>query len=116
MIKLGRLLSQFARIGRKECRALLEAGLVSVNGTIERDPSRRIGHFDLVKSEGETVQARSRHRLMLHKPAGHVSATVDPEHPTVIDLIDEPWKSELHLAGRLDRFTTGLVVLNREPE
>ncbi|MEP4079810.1 pseudouridine synthase [Haloferula sp.] len=114
MIKLGRLLSQFSRIGKKEGRALLEAGAVLVNGEVVRDASQLIGYFDRVECEGETVQGRSRRLLMLHKPAGHVSATVDSEHPTVIDLIDEPWKSELHLAGRLDRFTTGLVILTND--
>lgn len=114
MIKLGRLLSHFSTIGKKEARALLEAGSVTVNGRVERDASQLIGDFDRVECEGHTVQARSRHRLMLHKPAGHVSATVDPEHPTVIDLINEPWKNELHLAGRLDRFTTGLVILTND--
>lgn len=114
MIKLGRLLSQFSGIGSKEGRTLLKDGSVTVNGRTERDPSRRIGFFDRVECGGQTVQARTRHRLMLHKPPGHVSATVDPEHPTVIDLIDEPWKDELHLAGRLDRFTTGLVILTND--
>ena len=48
---------------------------------------------------------------MLHKPAGHLSATSDPEHPVVIDLIDHPLRHELHLAGRLDRASTGLLLL-----
>ena len=49
-------------------------------------------------------------------PSGHVSATSDPQHPTVIDLIDEPWACDLHLAGRLDRFTTGLVILTNDSQ
>ena len=113
-MKLVRLLRQFLEIGSRESRALLEAESVMVNGKIERNPSRAIGFFDQVECKGQTIQARSRHNLMLNKPAGHVSATVDSEHPTVLDLIDEPWKNELHLAGRLDRFTTGLVILTND--
>ncbi len=52
--------------------------------------------------------------LMLHKPAGYLSATSDPEHPTVIDLIDDADKHSLHLVGRLDRSTTGLVLLTND--
>jgi 16S rRNA pseudouridine516 synthase len=48
---------------------------------------------------------------MLHKPIGYVSATVDSDHPTVLDLLDEPNKQALHIAGRLDIDTTGLVLI-----
>mgnify|MGYP000091358522 CR=1 FL=1 len=114
MTKLGRLISHSLGMGRKEGRALLEAGVVRVNGLVVRDAARLVAPFDRVECEGRTVQARRRQHLMMHKPAGYVSATVDAEHPTVIDLIDEPWKGELHLAGRLDRFTTGLVILTND--
>jgi 16S rRNA pseudouridine516 synthase len=51
---------------------------------------------------------------MLHKPIGVVSATSDAEHPTVIDLIDDPDRETLHLVGRLDRNTSGLVLLTND--
>ena len=51
---------------------------------------------------------------MLHKPPGCVSATRDPEHPTVLDLIQEPDKEELHIAGRLDFNTTGLMLITND--
>jgi 16S rRNA pseudouridine516 synthase len=50
----------------------------------------------------------------LHKPAGCVSATRDPQHPTVLDLIHEPDKDELHIAGRLDFNTTGLMLITND--
>ena len=53
---------------------------------------------------------------MLHKPAGCVSATVDPQHRTVLDLLDEPDKHDLHIAGRLDYNTTGLLILTNDGE
>jgi 16S rRNA pseudouridine516 synthase len=52
--------------------------------------------------------------LMLNKPVGVVSATVDAEHVTVIDLIDDPDKANLHLVGRLDRNTSGLMLLTND--
>jgi 16S rRNA pseudouridine516 synthase len=51
---------------------------------------------------------------MLHKPLGVVSATVDARHSTVLDLIDDPDKGSLHLVGRLDRHTSGLVLLTND--
>jgi 16S rRNA pseudouridine516 synthase len=52
--------------------------------------------------------------FMLHKPAGCVSATRDPQHPTVLDLIHEPDKDDLHIAGRLDFNTTGLMLITND--
>lgn len=51
---------------------------------------------------------------MLHKPGGVLSATTDKTHRTVLDLIDHPDKATLHLAGRLDRSSTGLVLLSND--
>jgi 16S rRNA pseudouridine516 synthase len=51
---------------------------------------------------------------MLHKPTGILSATKDDQHPTVLDLIDDPDKHTLHIAGRLDRSTSGLVLLTND--
>ncbi len=51
---------------------------------------------------------------MLNKPRGVVSATKDLKHPTVLDLIQHPQKNKLHIAGRLDFNTTGLVLLTND--
>jgi len=51
---------------------------------------------------------------MMNKPAGYVSATVDDESETVVSLIDEPYAEVLHLAGRLDKQSTGLLVLTND--
>ena len=51
---------------------------------------------------------------MLHKPVGVLSATTDLKHRTVIDLIDDPDRETLHLVGRLDRNTSGLMLLTND--
>jgi 16S rRNA pseudouridine516 synthase len=73
-----------------------------------------VNPFDQVKHDGEEVQCRTARHVMLNKPVGIVSATRDFEHRTVIDLIAESWADELHLAGRLDRFTSGLMILSND--
>ena len=113
-MKLERLIRQTLGCGRREARARLGAGRVQVNGSPEFDAARLLGPFDRVECEGAALRFRIPRYVALHKPAGHVSATTDPDHPTVIDLIDTPWASELHLAGRLDRLTTGLVILTND--
>ena len=51
---------------------------------------------------------------MLHKPVGVVSATTHDEHRTVLDLLDEPDRHDLHLAGRLDLNTSGLLLITND--
>ncbi|MDB4143600.1 16S rRNA pseudouridine(516) synthase [Akkermansiaceae bacterium] len=112
--RLDRLIWKFAGLGKPRIRAKIEAGEIRVNGEIAMSGAMEIGNFDLVEMGGEIVQNRIPRYLMLNKPPGVVSATIDAEHPTVIDLIKEPWAEELHLAGRLDRFTTGLLILTND--
>ena len=97
--------------GKRYAKRLLDSGEIISNGTTVADGNQTVEKFDRISAAGQTLQAVTARYLMLHKPSGIVSATSDKEHRTVVDLIDETWAKELHLAGRLDRFTTGLVIL-----
>lgn len=113
-MRLDRFLSHKTRLGRKRVLALLADGQVSVDGKIETFHRREVTAFTHVSLGGEILQAKEAIYLMLNKPAGYLSATSDPTHPTVIDLIDTAYASELHLAGRLDRASTGLMLLTND--
>lgn len=115
-MKLERLLRNWGQWGRREVRAQVLLGSVQVNLEQVAEPSLLIGPFDRVEWKGQVVQCRQRRALMMHKPRGIVSATQDAEHQTVIDLVAEDWASELHLAGRLDRFTSGLLILTNDSD
>ncbi len=114
-MKLDRLLAKHAALGRGAAHRLIAAGRVRVDGAVVTGNQHPVDRFMRVELDGELVQAAERALyLMLHKPVGVVSATVDAEHPTVLDLIDDPDKAGLHLAGRLDRSTSGLVLLTND--
>lgn len=93
---------------------MLGKGNVILNGDLVRDGNVALGKFDHVIVAGETLQYKTRRIVLINKPTGVLSATTDPTQCTVIDLIREPWAHELHLAGRLDRTTTGLVILTND--
>ena len=112
--RLDRFLSARLQISRSNLRLLLAGGRVRVNGQVEGDRQRRIGPFDRVVCDGEILQANRPRYLMLNKPAAVVSATRDDHHPTVLDLLPEDQRDGLHLAGRLDFNTTGLVLLTND--
>ena len=101
-------------LGKRHAKKLLGNGEIILNGDPVTDGTTPLGKFDRLIAAGETLQSHTRRIILLHKPAGILSATSDPAHRTVIDLIREPWAGELHLAGRLDRATTGLVILTND--
>jgi len=114
-MRVDRFLSNLPRFNRKQVRLLLVEKRVRVDGKIVSDPHAEVREFSRVEVDDELLQTgKPLRHFMLHKPAGCVSATRDPQHPTVLDLIFEPDKEELHIAGRLDFNTTGLMLITND--
>jgi 16S rRNA pseudouridine516 synthase len=111
---LSQFIAKSSGLGKRHAKKLIEAGDVRLNGEIVIDGNLPLEKFDLLSANGEILQARTARYLLLHKPIGILSATTDKIHRTVVDLIHEPWANELHLAGRLDRATSGLVILTND--
>ncbi|ARU87502.1 pseudouridine synthase [Pseudomonas sp. M30-35] len=114
-MRLDRILSNLPSLNRQTVRQLIASGRVQVNGVCCRDSRCDITVFDRVELDEQVVQTGKPVRyFMLNKPIGVVSATEHPDHQTVIDLLDEPDKHELHLAGRLDLNTSGLLLITND--
>lgn len=102
-------------MGRKSARALIARGEVSVDGEVVEQHDQDVTHFARVLSKDQVIQEGCKRLcIMLYKPAGVLSATKDDQFQTVLDLIDHPEKESLHLAGRLDRASTGLILLTND--
>lgn len=76
--------------------------------------NQAVGPFTQVTLDARVLQANKARYVMLHKPSGVVSATRDEQHKTVIDLLSVPYSSELHIVGRLDFNSTGLMLLTND--
>ncbi|UVK99948.1 pseudouridine synthase [Pseudomonas sp. B21-048] len=114
-MRVDRFLSNLPRFNRKQVRLLLVEKRVRVDGVVVSDPHAEVLEFNRVQIDDEVLQVGKPARyFMLHKPSGCVSATRDPQHPTVLDLIHEPDKDDLHIAGRLDFNTTGLMLITND--
>ncbi|WLH11456.1 pseudouridine synthase [Pseudomonas hefeiensis] len=114
-MRLDRFLSNLPRFNRQQVRLLLVERRVRIDGQIVSDPHAQVREFSRVEVDDQVLQAgRPPRYFMLHKPPGCVSATRDPQHPTVLDLLDEPDKDDLHIAGRLDFNTTGLMLITND--
>lgn len=114
-MRLDRFLTRHTSFSRKQIQLILASGRVLVDGELEKNTQREIGEFTEVMLDGQFLQNTKAVYLMLHKPAGYLSATTDPVHPTVMELIrTEDAPEILHIAGRLDRATTGLLLLTND--
>lgn len=114
-MRLDRFLANLPHCSHRQARLLLASGRAMVNGKTVCDGIFEIRIFDRVELDGEILQAGKPARFfMLNKPVGYVSATSDPQHPTVLDLLHEPDTDELHIAGRLDFNTTGLLIITND--
>jgi 16S rRNA pseudouridine516 synthase len=112
--RLDKFIGKQLSISRRDVRLMLAQQRVLVDGVIATDIGLQIDKFSLIKLDGEPLQEQQPSYIMLHKPIGVVSATRDEKHQTVLDLIKVPEKESLHIVGRLDLNTSGLVLLTND--
>ncbi|WKD48393.1 16S rRNA pseudouridine(516) synthase RsuA [Microbulbifer spongiae] len=110
-IRLDKAVSQVTGLSRSDAKRAAKAQRISVNDQVVTDPTVKVQASDSLCLDGVPLLKPGPRYIMLNKPMGYVSATKDPKHPTVLDLIEEPNTGRLHIAGRLDIDTTGLVLL-----
>ncbi|MDG9873864.1 16S rRNA pseudouridine(516) synthase [Pseudomonas juntendi] len=114
-MRLDRFLANLPHCNRQQARLMLAQRRVRLDGQVISDPLAEVREFSQVQLDEQLLQAgRPARYLMLHKPAGCVSATHDPQHPTVLELLPAALRADLHIAGRLDFNTTGLMILTND--
>ena len=112
MERLDKRLASTGRWSRREVKELVRQGRVLVNGVPARRPEDKVGEEDRLLVDGQEVDCAPFVYVMMHKPAGLLSATEDRNQKTVVDLLPEELKRRgLFPVGRLDKDTTGLLLL-----
>lgn len=115
MTRLDKLLTQSGLYSRSEARELIRSGRVSVDGETLRRPEAKAADDAAVFVDGEEVNCSLCRYFMLNKPAGVLSATDDRSQPTVLDLLPREIRAlGLFPVGRLDKDTTGLLLLTND--
>lgn len=112
--RLDRYLSKTLGINRRDVKPLLAQGRVQVDGRSVGGTDHLIDEFSHVSIDDRLLQAKLPVYVMFHKPVGILSATSDPQHTTVIDMLQRPDKDDLHIVGRLDRGSSGLLLLTND--
>ena len=114
-MRLDKLLRERGAASRRETKELIAQGRVTVNGTVAVCHSMEIDCGDVVRVDGKAVEAAAPVYLMLHKPAGCVTATSDDTEETVMDLLPEEYcQMALFPVGRLDKESEGLLLLTND--
>ena len=114
-VRLDRFLSQSGERTRSEAVRAIRSGQVCVNGQPVRDPGQKIGEADAVTLAGQAVADDALQYYLLYKPAGVLTAARDSHAQTVMDLLPQALRRRKVLpVGRLDKDTTGLLLLTND--
>ena len=118
MLRLDRWLVTLGIGSRSEVQKLVKKGGVKVNGMPVKDPGMQVDEkFAQLTVNGAPVDGRLTRHVMLHKPAGLLTAARDKKQPTVMDLLPDVYSAIGCMpVGRLDKDTTGLLFLTTDGE
>ena len=114
-IRLNKFLANAGICSRREADEFITAGVVSVNGEVVTELGTKIKRTDEVKFHDEPVSIERKTYILLNKPKDCVTTSDDPqERKTVMDFVKGACKERIYPVGRLDRNTTGVLLLTND--
>jgi 23S rRNA pseudouridine2605 synthase len=117
MVRLNKFIANSGVCSRREADLLIAGGSVTVNGKIVTELGTKVNLTDVVLYNGEKLKAEKKVYVLLNKPKDFITTSTDPQgRKTVMDLIKNACSQRLHAVGRLDRNTTGLLLLTNDGE
>lgn len=113
MDRIDKIIASQGLYSRSDVKYLVNRKRVAIDGEVVRSSSQKADpEKNVITIDGKPLTVKKQIYLMLHKPKGYVSATEDKEHQTVLALVPPEWKGrDLFPAGRLDKDTTGLMII-----
>ncbi|MFN4233750.1 MAG: pseudouridine synthase [Bacteroidia bacterium] len=116
-IRLNKYIANTGICSRREADELIKAGAVSVNGKIITEMGYKVKPGDVVNYGGQTIRPERKVYILLNKPKDYITTVDDPQkRKTVLELIKGACKERVYPVGRLDRNTTGLLLLTNDGE
>lgn len=113
-MRLDKYLAQAGIGTRSEVKKMIRYGRVLLNDVVAKKPEEKVSESDEVVVDGEVIVLEQFQYFMLNKPAGVVSATMDKNDATVVELIKEAHLKDIFPVGRLDKDTEGLLLLTND--
>lgn len=117
LTRLNKYIANSGMGSRREADEMIKKGLISVNGITITEMGHKVKQGDIVRYEDKVLKAEKPVYVLLNKPKGFITTTSDPkERKTVMNLVANACKERLYPVGRLDRNTTGLLLLTNDGE
>lgn len=110
-MRLDRFVCKSTELTRVDAIRLINAGEVKVNGLVVLEERTQVHENNRITLNGQTLNPRPFRYLLMYKPAGTICANVDDVYPSLFKYVDVERADELHIVGRLDADTTGLVLI-----
>ena len=110
-MRLDKFICKSTELSRTEAKKILKMGKVLVNDQIIKDPSIQVHENNCISIEGQVLIARSSRYIILHKPVDTICSNIDEIYPSLLHLITVDRAFDMHIAGRLEADTTGLVLI-----
>ena len=116
-IRLNKFLANAGVCSRRDADKYIQAGVVTVNGEIVTELGTKVKRSDEVRFHNEPVSPEKKVYVLLNKPKDYVTTSDDPQkRKTVMELVRNACKERIYPVGRLDRKTTGLLLLTNDGE
>ncbi|HNP07980.1 MAG TPA: pseudouridine synthase [Cyclobacteriaceae bacterium] len=117
LTRLNKYIANSGMGSRREADEMIKKGLISVNGVTITEMGHKVKQGDVVRYEDRVLKAEKLVYVLLNKPKGFITTTSDPkERKTIMNLVANACKERLYPVGRLDRNTTGLLLLTNDGE
>ena len=114
-LRLNKFLANAGVCSRREADEFIQAGLVTVNGQVVTELGTKILRTDEVKFHDAVVSLEKKVYVLLNKPKDYVTTSDDPQQrKTVMDLVKDVCPERIYPVGRLDRNTTGVLLLTND--
>lgn len=116
-LRLNKFLANAGVCSRRDADKFINAGVVTVNGKVVTELGTKIYRTDEVHFHGEVIRLEKKVYVLLNKPKGYVTTSDDPQNrKTVMDLVRNACPERIYPVGRLDRNTTGVLLLTNDGE
>lgn len=113
--RLNRYIANAGICSRRDADKFIEAGVISINGKIVTELGTKVFYGDVVKFNDQPLMPEKKTYILLNKPKDYVTTLEDPHaEKTVMDLIGSAGKQRVYPVGRLDKSTTGLLLMTND--
>jgi len=111
-MRIDKYIADNTDYSRTDAKSFVRRGAVKINDKHAKTASEKVNDNDIVFLFGEPLVTLGNRYFVLNKPTAMICSTEDEIYPSVLNLIEEPQKQKLRIAGRLDQDTTGLVLIS----